>query len=45
MRIFILRSVNTFLFSRQVLSKSSFGEASIYEALGAHEEGKKLLEM
>ena len=29
----------------QVLCKSSFGEASIYEALKAHADGKKLLEM
>lgn len=31
-------------FFLQVLSKSSFGEASIYEALRTHEEGAKLLE-
>ena len=31
--------------SDQVLYKSNFGEASIYEALKANQEGKKLLEM
>ena len=33
------------LFSLQVLCKCSFGEATVYEALSAHADGEKLLDM